>query len=161
MYKPAQNVLWLIVIFIFLALCSVTTAAEQNQQNMTMTKQRYAAATQRDYEDVLEDVEFAISEHNYRRTGGNHIGSAIGQRENIPFPKSDIIHFCNLEFARQFLQIDPEFLIHMPCKVVVYERGEDVVVETELLPEDDERLRELTQQVNQILRDIVDYATEE
>lgn len=159
MYKPTQKFLWLTIGLLLVMLCSTSTAAEQNQQSMT--KLRYAAVTQRDYDDVLEDVEFAISEHNYRRTGGNHIGSAISQREDIPFPKSDIIHFCNLEYARQFLLIDPEFLIHMPCKVVVYERGKEVVVETELLPENDERLRELTQQVNQILRDIVDYATEE
>jgi hypothetical protein len=49
----------------------------------------------------------------------------------------------------------------MPCKVVVYENAGQVVVETELLPEDDSRVSELAKEVNQILKFVVDYATEQ
>lgn len=121
---------------------------------------RYRAATDRAYEDVVEDVEFAISEHNFRLTGGNSIGAAIAERRNEAFPKSEIIHFCNLEYARRFLLAAPDYLLHMPCKIVVYEADGRVFVEARLLPEDDQRVAGISKDVNRILRAIVDYATE-
>ncbi|MGI9334469.1 MAG: DUF302 domain-containing protein [Gammaproteobacteria bacterium] len=122
---------------------------------------RYGASTQSPYEDVVDEVMFAITEHNFRITGGNEIGGAIGKRHDTPFPRSEIVHFCNLEYARKFLEIAPGFLLHMPCKVALYEHEGRVVVETQLLPEDDPRLVELTREVNGILQAIVDAATDE
>lgn len=122
---------------------------------------RYNVSIERPYEDVLDDVKFAVSEHNFRVTGGNDIGGAIGTRHNTPFPRSDIVHFCNLEYARRFLEAAPDFLLHMPCKVVVFEQDGGVVVETQMLPEDDARVTALSREVNAILKAIVDYAAED
>lgn len=122
---------------------------------------RYQASVERAYEEVLADVEFAITEHNFRVTDGNRIGEAIRERGHPSFQRSQIVHFCNLEYARRFLEAAPDYLLHMPCKIVVYERDGRVVVETRLLPEDDSRVQTLSREVNQMLRDIVDYATVE
>lgn len=144
------------LLLIFTSLCQTSPSVLAQEKG-----ERYLKVVQRPYEDVFEDVEFAVGEHNFRLTGGNHIGSAISQRENRPFPKSDIIHFCNLEYARRFLEAAPDFLLHMPCKVVVYETDQGIVVATQLLPETDQRVLELAKSVNQILQSIVDYATEQ
>lgn len=120
----------------------------------------YRATVDAAYEDVVDDVKFSISEHNFRITGGNEIGGAIARRHDILFPRSEIVHFCNLEYARKFVEAAPEFLLHMPCKVAVYERDGQVVIETRMLPEDDPRVEDLTGEVNDILRAIVDFAAE-
>lgn len=145
--------LLLLFIGLFLLLFSVN-AEEQNTR-------RYQKEIERSYEDVLDDVKFAISEKNFRITGGNRIGGALAERHDEAFPLSDIIHFCNLEYARRFIRLVPDYLRHMPCKVVVYENDGKITVETELLPEDDSEVGKVAQEVNQILKFIVDYATAE
>jgi uncharacterized protein (DUF302 family) len=135
--------------------CLTTAFADESADR------RYQAAVGRPYEDVLDDVKFAISEKNFRLTGGNRIGGAISERLDAAFPNSEIVHFCNLEYARKFLQAVPDYVLHMPCKVVVYEYEGEVIVETELLPEDDSRVMELAKEVNQVLKFVVDYATEQ
>ncbi|MFO1350560.1 MAG: DUF302 domain-containing protein [Gammaproteobacteria bacterium] len=121
---------------------------------------RYRAVTQHPFDDVLADINFAISQHNFRITGGNHIGGAIGERLGKSFPRSEIIHFCNLEYARRMLEAAPDNLLHMPCKIVVYERNGEVVIETQLLPEHDANIGALNAEINGMLREIVDYAAQ-
>ena len=110
-----------------LALCfTALTAAQTASSTVAPTTDtaassplRYGASTTRPYADVYADVEFAIAEHNFRITGGNRIGGAILERGYDNFPSSDIVHFCNLEYARQFLTLSADYLLHMPCKVVL------------------------------------------
>jgi uncharacterized protein (DUF302 family) len=148
---------WFCLLMVVLAGVAWLTAVAGDES----ADRRYRVVVARPYEDVLEDVKFAISEKNFRLTGGNRIGGAIGERLGESFPNSEIVHFCNLEYARKFLQAVPDYVLYMPCKVVVYENAGQVVVETELLPEDDSRVSELAKEVNQILKFVVDYATEQ
>ncbi|MDH3280082.1 MAG: DUF302 domain-containing protein, partial [Gammaproteobacteria bacterium] len=68
-----------------------------------------------------------------------------------------VVHFCNLEHARQILSAAPDFLLHMPCKVAVYEYAAKVRIETWLLPADS-RVGDAVERVNAILRRIVNEA---
>ncbi|MDH3280247.1 MAG: DUF302 domain-containing protein, partial [Gammaproteobacteria bacterium] len=95
---------------------------------------RYTLDSDKPYAEVIADLKVAISEHNYRVTGENVIGEALGRRHDKAFPKSLVVHFCNLEHARQILSAAPDFLLHMPCKVAVYEYAAKVRIETWLLP---------------------------
>jgi uncharacterized protein (DUF302 family) len=142
--------LWIGALLILPAVAQCAAAADN----------RYRVVTHRPYADVLDDINFAISQHNFRITGGNHIGGAIGERLGKPFPQSEIIHFCNLEYAHRLLEAAPDYLLHMPCKVVVYEHHGEVVIETQLLPENDPALGSLGIEINGILRAIVDYAAQ-
>ena len=148
---------WLFVIFVAV----LTAAIFLQSAGASEAEDIYRVATERDYDDVFEDIEFAVTEHNFRLTGGNHIGSAISARGFAPFPRSDIIHFCNLEYARQFLLAAPDYLLNMPCKIVMYEADGKIIVEARLLDESDARVVDLARQVNSILQSIVDYATNE
>ncbi|MEM7254445.1 MAG: DUF302 domain-containing protein [Pseudomonadota bacterium] len=114
----------------------------------------------RPYEDVVHDIKFAITGENFRITGGNVIGQAINKRHALNLPRSEIIHFCNLEHAREFLRIDPSFIRHMPCKIIVREDGDHVWVETQLLPPASGKLGELTNRLNGLLKSIVDEVAE-
>ncbi len=120
---------------------------------------RHSARSQKPFREVIADLKFAITEHNYRITGENAIGSALSRRHGREYPQALVLHFCNLEEAAQILKAAPDFLLHMPCKVVVYETDEGVVVETWLLPED-ARVREHVAAVNAMLQSIVDAAVE-
>lgn len=121
---------------------------------------RYSVTVDADYEDVVDDVRSAIADHNFRITGGNDIGGAIGKRHEISFPRSEVVHFCNLEYARKFVELAPAFVGHMPCKVVIYELAGRVVVETRMLPDANADVAELVAEVNDILRAIVDDVTQ-
>lgn len=121
-------------------------------------RQRYRSISQRPFAEVMQDVEFAITNHNFRITGASHIGRAIAERHDRAFPEVEVVHFCNLEYARRFLQVEPDFVSYMPCRIAVFETDAGVVVETWLMPENDPRIGDLSREVNGILRDIVDYA---
>lgn len=120
----------------------------------------YSASTSKPFEEVIEELEFVITQENYRLVGANRIGNAIREREDIEFPDATVIHFCNLGTARKILERAPDFVIHMPCMVAVYEHEGRVVVETRLLPED-ERLGALVAEVNELVKSFVDFAVEE
>ena len=121
---------------------------------------RYRVEVDKPFDTVLEDIEFAITEHNFRITGDNTVGEVIAKRHGEPFPRSTIIHFCNLEYARELLLIDVDYLLHMPCKIAVSQQGGRVIVETLLLPEDNPQAAALSAEINAILKAIVDYTLE-
>lgn len=120
------------------------------------------ATTSKSFQDVIEELDFAITEHNFRITGRNVIGEAIRKRGHTDFPLVEVVHFCNLEYARKFIERDPHFVLEMPCRIAVYQDHGKVVLATMLLPEDsaDPRLNNLARKVNGILRDIVAFVVE-
>jgi len=122
----------------------------------------YQAETTKPYDDVLAELELAITEQNFRITGHNKIGSVIRKRENIDFPDYDTIQFCNLTQARQMLEMSPAAVIHMPCNIAVRSEGGRVIVTTHLLPVDspNEKLNQFARVMNAKLRKIVDFAVE-
>jgi len=124
------------------------------------TSNRYTVSTAKPFADVVEDLKFAISEHNFRLTGHNRIGAGIAKRAGIAFPRASVIEFCNLEYARKILERHPNFLLHMPCRIAVYEHGEQIIVDAYLLPENDPRNPRIITEVNQIIKSIVRYAAE-
>jgi len=124
---------------------------------------RLRATTSKPYQDVVEELDFAITERNFRLTGRNVVGKAIRKRGYPDFPDVEVIHFCNLENAREVLTIDPEYVAQMPCRVMVNTSGDQTVINMILLPEHngDERIDRFARRLNQDLRDIVDFVLEE
>lgn len=123
----------------------------------------YSAETAtKPYADVMAELELAITEHNFRITGHNKIGSVIREREHIDFPDYDTLQFCNLTLARQMLALSPSSVAWMPCNMAVRSEKGKVIVTTHLLPTHSANpaLNEFAIQMNQQLRDIVDFAVE-
>lgn len=123
----------------------------------------YQAETTKPYQDVLAELELAITERNFRITGHNKIGSVIRERENIRFPDYGTIQFCNLTLAREMLDISPESVIYMPCNVAVRSENGKVVVTTHLLPtrSSNPKMNEFARKMNEKLKQIVDFSVED
>ena len=154
--KPVRLVLLLLVLVVSFS----APAADKSPStgNLDAATKRYTVISQKPYDDVLEDLEFSISQHNYRITGRNQIGNAIAQSENIDYANSTIVHFCNLQAAREIYDINPEFLLHMPCRITLREANGSVIVEARLVPENDPELKEISLRINAMMRSIADYA---
>jgi uncharacterized protein (DUF302 family) len=108
----------------------------------------------------MEDLEFIITDHNFRLTGQNRIGEAIAHRDKREFPRANVVHFCNLQYAKQLLVIDPCYILHMPCRIAVREHGHRVAIEAWLLPRNDPRVEKITSEINAILKAMVEYVAE-
>lgn len=149
-----------VLLLLTFAAAALASKPPSLTESLDVATKRYTVGTTKSYEDVLDDLEFSISQYNYRVTGRNHIGQAIAQSELVGYPRSAIIHFCNLRAAREILDINPDFLLHMPCRVSLRENKGIVLVEARLVPETDPRTKEIALRINAMMRDIADYAAQ-
>ena len=119
--------------------------------------------TNKTFDDVIFELDFAITERNFRITGRNTIGKGLRDRGYDDFPEVEVIHFCNLEYAREVLEIDPGFVAQMPCRITVHTETEATVISLVLLPENhvDPRVNAFATRMNAILRDIVAFVLEQ
>lgn len=122
----------------------------------------YEASTTKPYDEVLNEVQGAIAGHNFRITAHSRVGKVIRERGAKGFPEYDTIQFCNLTHAKTMLEISPHLVRYMPCNIVIYQYQGKTIVKTHLLPtdSDNEELNRFFQQMNQILKEIVDFAVE-
>ncbi len=116
------NILFIsIVIFI-------TTGCESSHSNRI-----YQQVSQYSFEDTLLNLDIAISEHNYRIIHRSHIGQAIRDRGQQDFPLSTITNFCNITYAEEMMEINPDLINDMPCTVAIREQGDSVIVSAKLM----------------------------
>lgn len=118
--------------------------------------------TEKPFADVVEELEFAITERNFRITGYNKVGSAMRERGYERFPDMEVIHFCSLEVAREVLELDPGYIAMMPCRITVHVAGGETVISVILLPENhpDARVVAFARRMNATLREIAAFALE-
>lgn len=148
---------WFVTLAAFwLAWCTPAALAANNGA----TAGYYQAESTKPFQDVVDDLKLAISEKNFRLTGHNQLGKAIRERDGEPFPDYDVLQFCSLSYAKEFLKIDPDAIRYMPCTVAVYSRGGKVAVVAHTLPTDsaNPRLNQFGEKMNGILKEIIDYA---
>ncbi|SKA91210.1 Uncharacterized conserved protein, DUF302 family [Thiothrix eikelboomii] len=115
----------------------------------------YQKTTQKAFTAVIDDLVFAISQHNFRLTEQANIGRAIAEREEKDFPQLTVLHFCNLTYAQALLEKQLASSLQMPCRISVRQVGDQVVIETLLLA-DNAVQQALIDEINQILQAIVD-----
>ena len=135
-----RHVALVIVAVITTAACSPSPSATPRSDALIER-----ARTDKAFDDVVFELEFAITERNFRITGRNTIGKGLRERGYDDFPDVEVIHFCNLEYAREVLEIDPGY------------------VSLILLPEDhaDARINAFARRMNAILREIVEFVLEQ
>jgi len=123
----------------------------------------YQAETVKPYDDVLAELEIAITEHNFRITGHSRVGKVIRDRGTLNFPEYDTLQFCNLTHAKTLLLMSPSAVSYMPCNVVTYQINGKTIVKTHLLPTDTEntKFNQFTIKMNKTLKQIVDFAVED
>jgi len=109
---------------------------------------------------ILDDAEFAVTERNFRINNRLHIGKAIRERGSAGFPDYEVILFCNLEYAKQMLELDPDLIRHCPQRLAVRDTGHERIITASLLPQntDSRALNDVTGEVNSLVREIVEFA---
>ncbi|MCF6191308.1 MAG: DUF302 domain-containing protein [Cocleimonas sp.] len=118
----------------------------------------YFKETDKTFGDVIEDLLVIIGEHNFRLNQHAHIGRAIAERNKSPYFSADVLHFCNLSYAKELLDIAPDYLLRMPCRISIrQQKNKNTRIEVWLLPEDDKRTIEFAKKINTILKKIVNY----
>lgn len=142
---------------LFFSMPGITPADSLTPQQLDLDSKRYLVTTEKCFDDVIEDIEFAISQHNYRLTGRNDIGKAIAKRTSSAYPDATILHFCSIQIAKNVYEINPDFLLHMPCRIAVRKAANKVIIEARLIPENDPDMHALALRINQMMRDIADY----
>lgn len=119
----------------------------------------FSVETRKNFDDVMEDLLVAIADNNFRLTQHAHIGKAIADRNNITFPSATVVHFCNLNYAKQLLELAPDYLLRMPCRISVWPNSNgSSIINVWLLPEDDKRTIDFAKKINAILKNIVTYS---
>jgi uncharacterized protein (DUF302 family) len=140
--------------FLLLVLCFVATTATAAE------RARYdrMAPAEKAFVDTVLDLEQAIGQHNFAVTGHNEIGEAVRRRGHPSFGDAAVVHFCNLEYARRVIEIDPTFILYMPCRIAVFEQNNRVHVASLLLPVDTSvaDFNTLAIEINRRIREIID-----
>ena len=118
--------------------------------------------TNKSFAEVIQELDFSITDHNFRITGRNTIGKSLRERGYQDFPDVEVIHFCSLENAREVLLLDPGYVAMMPCRVSVHEAGNQRVVSMILLPEQhpNPQVVAFAKRMNQSLREILEFVLE-
>jgi uncharacterized protein (DUF302 family) len=122
--------------------------------------QVYEVNSDKSLQDILEDLEFAMTEHNLRIVERLHIGQAIKLRGDEDFPEYEVILYCNLAFAREMLELAPEMINTCPGRVSVRGTENSYIISAPLWPEQnsDSRLNQMMNDLNNQLKIIVDYS---
>ncbi|MEZ5477232.1 MAG: DUF302 domain-containing protein [Thiolinea sp.] len=111
------------------------------------------------FADIIDDLRLAISGHNFRLTEQARIGEAIAERDAIEFPALTVLHFCNLSYARQLLEMAPDWVLRMPCRISVRQRDNgQAELQALLLPDntDNAELNDFAKMINAILLSILE-----
>ncbi|MGQ0657706.1 MAG: DUF302 domain-containing protein [Chromatiales bacterium] len=150
------SVVLLTAAWMLLAACSERPAATSYADLIVRT------TTEKSFQDVVDELEFAISEHNFRITGENAVGKGLRERGYKDFPDVLVIHFCSLEYVREVLEIDPGYVAMMPCRITVHVQDGKTVISLILLPEDhpDLRVNAFAHRMNAVMREIMAFAIE-
>ena len=115
--------------------------------------------TTKPFAEVIQELDFAITERNFRITGRNTIGKGLRERGYQDFPEVEVVHFCNLENAREVLLLDPDYVCLMPCRATAHETPTGTAVSVMLLPENhpNAKVRRFAKRLNLQLREIFNF----
>ena len=160
-YASLKNLLYAYcVLCTSLILINFDLITQKNSNNI------YKRFSEKDYIDTKEDIEFAITESNFRIINRINIGDAIQERKDKIFPKNEVILFCNLSIAEEMLALEPDFINFCPYKITISEitetlgSGKIVMIGTHLLPTKTKSpdINKFSVNINETLKKMIDYA---
>ncbi len=121
---------------------------------------RYRATTSKSFDEALNDLEIAASEQNFVIVARHQIGQALRNNGRPDYPEVTVLHVCNIDYAGKIIDVSYDYVLHLPCRLAVYEAADEVVVEARLFPENDPDLKPIAQQINTGLKEIVRFAVD-
>ena len=160
-YDSLKKLLYGYCIFCtLLILINFDSITQKNSNNI------YKRFSEKNYVDTKQDIEFAITESNFRIINRINIGDAIQERKDKIFPKNEVILFCNLSIAEEMLALEPDFINFCPYKITISEisetsgSGKMIMIGTYLLPTKTESpdINKFSVNMNETLRKMIEYA---
>jgi len=138
---------------LFALLIAAITGCSKNTPNKL-----YQQHSDYNFEETLMNLDLAISEHNYRIIHRSQIGQAVRDRGETDFPLSTITNFCNITYAKEMMEINPDLINEMPCTIAVREEAaQGIIVSTRLMDEhtDNDKQNEFALKINNNLKSII------
>lgn len=157
LYRLPAVILMLAVFYFTLAYSGQSVDTQEQNKNY------YQLKTKKTFTEVVDDAIFAITEHNFRLTNHLRIGQAIRDRGNENFPDYDVLLYCNIMYAEQMLELQSNIINSCPNRVAISQHDDSVLITVPLwttTPQNME-LWSLSNKINEIAREIVNYAAED
>ena len=122
----------------------------------------YQQSSHDNFEDTLQNLDIAISEHNYRIIHRSNIGQAIRDRGDELYPLSTVISFCNITYAKEMMEINSDLINDMPCIITVREDTQGTIIGTRLMSENSNNLDQtnFSKRINANLKSIIQSSIE-
>ena len=121
---------------------------------------RYRATTTKSFDEAMSDLEIAVSEQNFVIVARHQVGQSLRANGRPDYPEITVLHVCNIDYAGKILDVSLDYVLHVPCRIAIYEADGQVVVEARMFPTSDPDLRPVAQQVNNALKEIVRFAVD-
>jgi len=122
----------------------------------------YTQKTKKNFDEIVARIEELTAEKQFRVLHIHNVQQTLQEKglERGPFK---IIEICNAKFAHKALAATPDVGLFLPCKINVYTRGGETVISAmnpRMISEffDNPELKELAEEVDKIVRSIVDEA---
>ncbi|ADU50374.1 protein of unknown function DUF302 [Thermaerobacter marianensis DSM 12885] len=131
-----------------------------------MAELDYTVATDKPVDEAIQALQSALAERKFSALWHLHVNEKLREKGFHLEPDFHIFEVCNPAKAKQALETDQKVGYLLPCKIVVYsDRNDGNRTKIGLLrPQtligllDDERFRDLANEVEQELRAVVDAA---
>ena len=122
----------------------------------------YTQKTGNSFDEVVAKIEELTASKQFRVLHVHNVQQTLKDKgfEREPYK---IIEICNAKFAYTALGVTPDVGLFLPCKINVYTKDGETVI-TAMNPKmiseffDDPKLKELADEVDKIVRSIVDEA---
>jgi len=122
----------------------------------------YTQKTKKNFDEIVARIEELTAEKQFRVLHIHNVQQTLEEKglERGPFK---IIEICNAKFAHKALGATPDVGLFLPCKINVYTEGGETIISAmnpRMISEffDNPELKELAEEVDKIVRSIVDEA---
>jgi len=125
-----------------------------------------AVLKDKSFEEALEIVTVELKKEGFGVLTEIDVSATLKSRVNVDFKKYKILGACNPHFAYKALQNEDKIGVFLPCNVVVEENDngevEVSVVDpvASMISVENEKLGEMAAEVQQKLRNVLDYLSE-
>lgn len=76
------------------------------------------------WDDAVEAMKLRANEVNFKFVGSSPLWKQIEAETEQPSAKVEMFRFCDARMARKILDVVPEFIIFLPCKIALLEDAE-------------------------------------
>lgn len=89
----------------------------------------YRVTINKPFEQVLTDIEKSAEKHHFRVLHIHNVSQTLAEK-GFDLERYSIVELCNAKFAHVILTNNRDYGSILPCKILVYEKDNNVYVST-------------------------------